>query len=120
MVLPALGLPQHPLRAGENSSGGRAVGLQGCFTAGAAGAVGGEPHHFAEKTGVHLKLVSLFELLYKKGWLLASILKLEIQGEDSGAEASAGLTVAERGMTVNHPDSQFPSFSLLASFPGHS
>lgn len=121
VVLPALGLPQHPLRAGGNSSGGRAVGLQGCFTAGAAGAVGGEPHHLAEKTGVHLKLVSLFELLYKKGWLLASsTLKLEIQGEDSGGEASAGLAVAERGMTVNRHDSQFPSFSLLAPFPGHS
>ena len=66
VVLPASGASPVSPPGGGSSSGGWAVGLQDCFTAGAAGAVGGEPPHFAEKTGVCLKLVSLFELLYKK------------------------------------------------------
>lgn len=121
VVLPASGASPASPPGGDSSPGGRAAALQGCFTTGAAGAVAGEPPHFAEKTGVHLKLVSLFELLHKKGWLLASSTsKLEIQGEETGEEASAGLAVAGPGVTANCPDSMFPGFSLLALFPGHS
>jgi len=101
--------------------GGRAAWLQVCFTAGAAGAVGGELPRFAEITVAHLKLVLLFEFLYKKGWLLAaSTLKLEIWAEETAEESFADLAVAEPGVTANHPDSRFPGFSLLAPFPGHS
>lgn len=49
---------------------------------GSVGAVRGGPHCFAEKTGVCLKLVSLFQS-YEIGWFLtASTSKLEIKEEE--------------------------------------
>lgn len=62
------GFPSVPSWQGQ-CLGRMAVGLQGYFP---ARAVGGEPPHFAKKAGVPLKSVSIFEFLYRKGWLLAS------------------------------------------------